>query len=485
MKRLLLLTALIASLAVIIASTASAQSTLRRSYNDLDVDIWTDKDDGSNYYEGDDITVYFRASRDCYVTIYDLDTRGNINLLFPAEPGERNFVRGDDIYMIPDRGDDFALTLEGPPGNESIQIVASLDYHAVPDWRGPMSVYDDDWGFKYDGDNDDFVQRVNSRYFPGNDCAYDQVAFYVAPRYYYQPAKNDCYGDCGQVYIDYPDGCEVYVNGVFYGYAPLYVPSIYLGRHRVTVYWGASIVYNDWIFVDAWHPYFVYTRPWYVYDYYYNHWYHNYVWDTWNNGPSHYKYKSKDFYTYKKPDPRRGYSVIENTHGKYNKSKTYVADKTSRIAKYKSTYSYDKSTKTYTAAKGSYDSGKGKNSTSGKGRGLDDYDSAKKSTKSSGGNDGVYTKPKSGSGKTNTGSSGDKGKSGGEVKKPAKKGSGDSGKSNPKVDTPKPGAKKSTPSTSSGGSKSGGNSPSKSSGSSGNSGKSGGKSGGNSGGKKK
>ena len=435
MKRLLLLTALVATMAIFFAtSVASAQSTMRRSYDDLDVDIWTDKDDGSNYYEGDNIVIYFRASRDCYVTIYDLDTRGNINLIFPAEPGDNNFIQGDEIYMIPDQGDDFDFTLEGPPGNETIQIVASPAEYIVPDWRGPRSVYDDDWGFKYDGDNDDFVARVNSRYFPGDVCAYDNVSFYVAPRYYYQPEKSDCYGDCGQVYIDYPDGCEVFVNGVFYGYAPLYVPSIYLGRHRVTVYWGASIVYNDWIIVDAWHPYFVYTRPWYVYDYCYTNWYRDHRWDRWYDGPSRYKYKDRDFYTYKKPDSRRGYTVVTNTHGKYDKSKVY-ADKSSRIEKYKETYKYDKSSKTYTASKGKYDANKGKS------RDFDAFNSKKPVYDND--NAGTYTKPKAGGNTGKSGSSGDvrkpasnnTGKSGGEARKPATR-SGDSGKSGGEVKKP-------------------------------------------------
>ena len=475
MKRLLLLTALLATVAVLFANVASAQSTLRRSYDDLDVDIWTDKDDGSNYYEGDDITIYFRASRDCYVTIYDLDTRGNINLLFPAEPGDNNFISGDEIYMIPDRGDDFEYTLEGPPGNESIQIVATTEYHPAPDWRGPMSVNDDSWGFKYDGDNDDFVMKVNRRYFPDDNCATDQVAFYVAPRYYYQPEKNDCSGDCGQVYIDYPNGCEVYVNGVFFGYAPLYVPSIYLGRHRVTVYWGSSIVYNDWILVDAWTPYIVYTRPWYMYDYCYNHWYRHQVWDTWYDGPSRYKYKNHDFYSYKKPDTRRGYKVVDNSGGRYEKSKTYVTDKVARIDKYKSTYSYDKSTKTYTASKGRYDYDKGKSNSSSKGRDYDSYN-GKKSTGGSHDN-GTYTKPRGSGGKTNTGETG-KGKSDGEIRKPVKKGS-DSGPTKPSTKSGSSGSdnKKSAPAVNSG-NKSSGSAPSKPSNNSGGSSKSSGNHGG-------
>lgn len=348
MKRLILLTAL---LALVIIPSLAAQSTLRRVYQDLDIDVWTDRDDGSNYYEGDEITIYFRASEDCYVTVYDLDSRGNVNLLFPPERGDNHFVRGGEIYMIPERDDDYTLTLEGPPGYEHIQMVASPEFFPVPDWRGPVSVYEKEWGFKYDGDNDQFIEQINQKYFGGASIAYDYASFYVAPKYYYQPERADCSGDCGKVYIDYPNGCEVYVDGVFFGFAPLYVPGIYVGRHRVTVYWSSSIVYNDWIFVDPFAPFFVYTRPHYIYNYCYDHWYHDYVWGSYYDGPSRYKYKSGDFYSNAKPKARRGYEVVANDHAKYTKSKSYVTEKETRISKYKATYGYDAKAKSFQTTK--------------------------------------------------------------------------------------------------------------------------------------
>lgn len=348
MKRLIILTAL---LALVLTSVLAAQSTLRRAYRDLAVDVWTDRDDGSNYYEGDDITIYFRASADAYVTIYDLDTRGNVNLIFPPNAGDNNYVRGGEIYMIPESSDDYTLTLEGPPGNEHIQMVASTEYFPVPDWRGPVSVYEKDWGFKYDGENENFIARVNQKYFSGDNFAYDHVSFYVAPKYYYQSVQTAYSGGGGRVYVDYPSGCEVYVDGVFFGYAPLYVPSIYLGRHRMTIYWGSSLVYNDWIFVDAHMPYFVYTRPWFVYNYCWDRWYRNYGWDSYYNGPSRYKHKQGDFYHASKPQARRGYEVVANDHAKYTKSKFYAGDKETRITKYKETYGYDTKTKTFTTGK--------------------------------------------------------------------------------------------------------------------------------------
>ncbi len=487
MKRLTYFTALLMLVAIFVAQTASAQSTLRRAYDDLEVDIWTDKDDGSNYLEGDEITIYFRASRDAYVTIYDLDTRGNVNLLFPADPRDNNYIEGDVVYVIPDRGDDYALTLEGPPGWERIQIVASAYPYDVPDWRGPRPVKDDDyWDDDYDGDDDRFIEKINRRYFPNDRVAYDQVSFYVAPRYYYKPERADCYGDCGTVYIDYPSGCEVYVNGVFWGYAPLYIPSIYLGRHRVTVYWGASIVYNDWIFVDTWSPFFIYPRHYYIYDYCWDRWYRHGYWDDWYgfDGPSRYKYKDHDVYTYKKPSERRGYAIVSNDHGKYEKSKTYVVEKTARIDKYKTKYGFDQSTKSFTTAKGvgkGSKSGDYNTSTSGKRKsGIDDF-YEKKSEPRSTDKKGTSSGSQSGDyGRSKTKSSGESGSS---INKKPRESSGESkGKATPAVKQP---SKKSGGSD--GGSKSSGGSVNKpsSSGNKSSGGNSGGsKSGGNSGGSK-
>ncbi len=360
MKRITIISTVLALLLSLPATkSVSAQSTMRRTADNLEVDIWTDKDDGSNYYEGDNVTIYFRASEDAYVVVYDLDTRGNVNLLFPEDPSDNNYVEGGQVYMIPSPDADYELTLEGPPGDENLQVIASRDYFPLPDWGNPVNVKDKDfWGFDYEGDNTQFISQVNFKYFPQNS-AFDHVSFYVAPRDYYEADNSDCYGDCGQVYVDYPNGCEVYVDGVFYGYAPLYVPHAYLGRHRLTVYWGTSIVYNDWILVNAWDPFFVYPRPLWIYDYCWNNWYRDYHWGYYDyyggrgrdrgHFPSQTKYKDgRNFYTYHKPEPKRGYKIISNTHSGYGKSKAYTEARTKRITNFKTEYGYNKTTKIYT-----------------------------------------------------------------------------------------------------------------------------------------
>lgn len=119
----------------------------------------------------------------------------------------------------------------------------------------------------------------------------------------------------------------------------------------MTVYWGTSVVYNDWIIVDIFNPYFLYTRPTFMYRYCYNRWYHNYGWNSYWDGPSRYKYKGGDYYHAAKPQVRRGYEVVSNDHSKYLKLKYYEGDKEKRIAKYKESYGFDVKTKTFDTGK--------------------------------------------------------------------------------------------------------------------------------------
>lgn len=413
MKRALIITALLALVAM---QSAVAQSTLRRVYDDLNVDVWTDRDDGSSYQEGDNITIYFRASRDCYVTLYDLDTRGNIGLIFPEQPDQNNFVVGDEIYMIPDRSADFEFEVTGPPGTEYVQMVASTEPYQVPEWWDPISVVDEGWPFAYEDDDEQFLDQINQTYFPTGSSAYDQVSFYVAPKYYYKRAEVDCSGDCGVVYIDYPTGCDVYVDGVYWGASPLWIPSIYLGRHRVSVYWGTVIVYNDWIDVFQYQPYYVYTRPHYLYPYYYHHWGHSYRWGE-THGPSRIKYKPHTYYTGDRPDARPGYTVVDNDRARYNKSKVYSTEKVKRISEYKQKYSYDHSTKTYTTTKtkptGTYTTKNGIKEVPVTGKGYEgkskpqpgktgDRVLEKKNTTTTSPKSGIKVKPKSSSGDKST-----------------------------------------------------------------------------------
>ncbi|MCP4705923.1 MAG: PEGA domain-containing protein, partial [candidate division Zixibacteria bacterium] len=129
------------------------------------------------------------------------------------------------------------LTVRGPEGIEYIQIVASRTPIPIPDW-----------GSRYDlvaeGDPLDFLDYINAVYFDcDNGCslAFDMTLFTVNEWHeeYYRPTHHYHHNDwnmTGMIYVDYPWGATIYIDGVYWGIAPLFIPRIYYGWHYITIY---------------------------------------------------------------------------------------------------------------------------------------------------------------------------------------------------------------------------------------------------------
>ncbi len=238
---------LVATLVVVISMAAPAQS-LRQDYDDtyagsvkidryLDAEIWTNHSD-AEYYEGDNIVIHYRVNRDAFVAIYTIDTRGRVSLLFPTDPTDDNFVYGGVTYSLPSGDDDYDLLVTGPEGVEHLQIIASRERFPIPNWFHNSGLVCD-WD-----DRAEYMDYLNSRYFVrygGQRFAYDRAVVFVDEwePYYYRPIYYPAYPSwavCGNVYIDYPYGATVWIDGTYWGCAPLYLPRILVGWHTVTIY---------------------------------------------------------------------------------------------------------------------------------------------------------------------------------------------------------------------------------------------------------
>ncbi len=90
------------------------------------LEVWVNKGEDATYRAGEEVKIRFRANRDCYVVLYDIDTEGFLTLLYPEYPGHDGFVEGGRIYRLPRRGARYELVAEGPPGVEYIAAVAAL-----------------------------------------------------------------------------------------------------------------------------------------------------------------------------------------------------------------------------------------------------------------------------------------------------------------------------------------------------------------------
>lgn len=91
----------------------------------VNLDIWLDRDDYT-FYPGDRIKIFFKADRDCYVAIYDIDAGGRESLLFPPQ-GENGYIQKDRVYELPPPDADYDYEVTGPEGIERIIVLASTE----------------------------------------------------------------------------------------------------------------------------------------------------------------------------------------------------------------------------------------------------------------------------------------------------------------------------------------------------------------------
>jgi len=230
-------------------------------YPKLDIDVWGDKGESGTYHPGEEIGVYFQTSADCYVVIYNIDTRGYLNILFPYEYSDPQFVRGGKIYRIPDRYDDYELRIDGPEGTEYLVAIASFKPIRIPNWPRYMGGFREEdeinvSRLEEDEDPYDFIEFVNNWMIPDEYFTTDLCLFnveYPHPRWYYWPDRyyieRPWYYDIGAAYIWSPFEAEVYIDGIFYGIAPITIPYLIVGRHFVTIYYHGCRIWWDWVSV--------------------------------------------------------------------------------------------------------------------------------------------------------------------------------------------------------------------------------------------
>ncbi|MBD3169428.1 MAG: DUF4384 domain-containing protein [candidate division Zixibacteria bacterium] len=323
--------------------------------HDLEVDVWTNKEDGATFYRGEDLVVYFRTNADCYVLVYEIDTDGNIHVLYPADEGLTGFVQGGKTNRIPPPDADYHIEVGGSRGDEYIYAIASDTPFKSPGWM----LY---WGYEYEYVGEDWIidakagrndalNMIVGRLAAESGGKYvsDFTSFFIEAQYrhyFWYPKHYHNYG-YGSVWVgvDYP-GCEIYIDGVYYGIAPVYVPSLLVGGHVVLLYYNGYPCWQRYFWVH----YGGYYRFYADVDYYYIRHIDRGVrykyWSDWDFGGKDYrrppKYKDGGGYTYKNPE-----KVVKPGDSKYRDGyKKVPAEKLADSRGYK-TRIHEKSIKHY------------------------------------------------------------------------------------------------------------------------------------------
>ena len=113
-----------------------------------EVDVWFDKQCGTPYEQGEKILISFRTTVDAYVTVYDIDTTGKVSVLFPNKHYPDNFVKGNQVYTMPNRTYSYDLVVEGPEGIEYVDVVASTDPYYHWQYKQGDPRWLDEWGLR-------------------------------------------------------------------------------------------------------------------------------------------------------------------------------------------------------------------------------------------------------------------------------------------------------------------------------------------------
>jgi hypothetical protein len=233
----------------------------------LVLDVWTSKGEGAVYRPGERMRVYFRASADCYVTLYNIDTQGYVHLLYPARRMDQHFIEGGVTYRIPARRDPYDLVISGPSGIEYIEGVASIapfreefpwyldpEYSEWEDTDTPWTLFGDDYG-EYGDDYDYYadigvvrgdpflgIQRIDRRLipedYPSTMYATAYTSFYVSTRVAYP--RYLCY-DCHwhePRFDSYAHACIVF--DIRLDRTWVYSPRIYVPDYRPRYYYSVK-----------------------------------------------------------------------------------------------------------------------------------------------------------------------------------------------------------------------------------------------------
>jgi hypothetical protein len=90
----------------------------------LDVEVWTDRGDDAVYQSGEGMRIKVRTTEDAYLLVYEIDTEGNVNLLYPWKRG-RAFVAGRHTLRLPEDDSGYDLVVGNETGQGFLVALAS------------------------------------------------------------------------------------------------------------------------------------------------------------------------------------------------------------------------------------------------------------------------------------------------------------------------------------------------------------------------
>lgn len=84
------------------------------------------EEEKETYKVGEKLAVIFKANKDCYLTLLNVATDGQVYKIFPNEHQNDNFVKANEEYRVPAKDAKFLLKVKSPSGKDVIKAIATL-----------------------------------------------------------------------------------------------------------------------------------------------------------------------------------------------------------------------------------------------------------------------------------------------------------------------------------------------------------------------
>lgn len=228
-------------------------------------EIWIDRGQGSTYYPGDPIEVYYRVNRDSYVYILDVDPSGRVRWLLPSVWFPNNYIKANRAGVLSN------MEVTPPYGVEYLIIFASTQQLSMPYLE--ESVRSGESAPYIQGEADIVLGKIQAKIkiVPQQTWVSAYTYFYVgggfsppvpAPPVVQPPVPQPLppIQQYGSVNVSsYPSGATIFLDGVEKGRTPMLLQNVPFGNHEITLVLPGYYSFTRKFELNFAHTYYVST----------------------------------------------------------------------------------------------------------------------------------------------------------------------------------------------------------------------------------
>jgi hypothetical protein len=188
----------------------------------FDLRLSLDKERGATYVPGEKITIFFQATRNAFVTLYNYDTEGQVKIIFPNKYSPNNFIKAGQEYRV-----EGEIAPNTKPGIEFVQGFATT--RPILIGQREKNLISKEFMPLVHNDYKIFLHKIKSIILslpPTTWTSSNLLSYIIRPM---TPPIN--YGRI--MAISHPSGAKVYLDGKYRGTIPLSLERITSGKHSI------------------------------------------------------------------------------------------------------------------------------------------------------------------------------------------------------------------------------------------------------------